>query len=43
MTFTLTTGLVAELATSLTDSFSFLNTLAAASLASGLRSAPRFS
>jgi len=42
-TFTLTTGLVARSAASLTDSFSFPSTLAAASLASGHRSAPRFS
>ena len=42
-TFTLTTGLDARSGSFLIDSFSPLNTLAAASLASGHRSAPRFS
>ena len=42
-TFTLTTGLVTRSAASSTDSSTYLNTLAAASLASGHRSAPRFS
>jgi len=41
-TFRLTTGLDARPGSSLIDSFSLLNTLAAASLASGHRSAPRF-
>ena len=44
-TFRLTTGLATRSSfssTDSTDSFSFLNTLAAASLASGHRSAPRF-
>ena len=41
-TFRLTTGLDARSGSFLLDSFSFLNTLAAASLASGHRSAPRF-
>ncbi len=41
-TFTLTTGLDARSGSFLIDSFSLLNTLAAASLASGHRSAPRF-
>ena len=42
-TFRLTTGLATRSSVSSTYSFSFLNTLAAASLASGHRSAPRFS
>jgi len=41
-TFTLTTGLDARSGSFSIGSFSFLNTLAAASLASGHRSAPRF-
>ena len=41
-TFTLTTGLDARSSSFSIGSFSFLNTLAAASLASGHRSAPRF-
>lgn len=41
-TFTLTTSLDSRSGSFLIDSFSFLNTLAAASLASGHRSAPRF-
>ena len=41
-TFRLTTGLDARSGSFLIGSFSFLNTLAAASLASGHRSAPRF-
>ena len=42
-TFSLTTGLGAISGSFSISSFSFLNTLAAASLASGHRSAPRFS
>ena len=42
-TFTLTTGLDTRSGSFLIDSFSLLNTFAAASLASGHRSAPRFS
>ncbi|MDA9185003.1 hypothetical protein N9O87_02820 [Gammaproteobacteria bacterium] len=41
-TFRLTTGLDARSGSFLIGSFSLLNTLAAASLASGHRSAPRF-
>ena len=42
-TFRLTTGLDTRSGSFSVGSFSFLNTLAAASLASGHRSAPRFS